>query len=286
MESSWFIEQRLRGLFEEADQSIFIGISGDTRSQTAVGRPSDLDAWLRRVVASVIDVSGVPGAAVNLNVDGRTYSAAVGVADRSNSAPITNRSRFELSCLMKTLTASTVLALDNQGVLKIDDCIAKFMPELRDCEDITFRHLLTHSSGYRGLNILDPKIKWSMNWARFVTHLASSPRQFPAGTVFNYEHSEHVILAQLVKRVTGQDVMALCRSMFLSPLDISPVRRAASCDLVDVVAHHNYSTENGDYEVVSPGRPGRFLGRFVARRYYVVARHLDPRERNSSAGKR
>jgi CubicO group peptidase (beta-lactamase class C family) len=64
--------------------------------------------------------------------------------------PITPASVFHVASISKEFTAASILMLDQEGKLSIDDDIHKYIPELQDFGvRITLRHLLHHSSGMR-----------------------------------------------------------------------------------------------------------------------------------------
>ena len=73
-------------------------------------------------------------------------------------------------------------------------------PEERICA----WHLLNHTSGYRGVDVSDGAVRWGFSWDKLVRHLQQHERLFAPGAVFNYEHTEHVLLAELIRRQSGR----------------------------------------------------------------------------------
>src|SRR5690606_7121332 len=128
--------------------------------------------------------------------------------------------RFQLGCIMKLLLAATTLELACGGSLDLDAPLAEYLPELRSArrrDAILLRHLLSHTGGYQGTDILDAASR-ALTWERFVAYLHSAPQVFRSGTVFNYEHSEAVVLERILERATGEESVALVRRIVLEPL--------------------------------------------------------------------
>jgi len=74
------------------------------------------------------------------------YNAAFGFAEaktKTKALPIT---AFNLASVSKQFTAMAVMILQERGRLRYDDDMRKYLPEL-PYQDITVRHLLTHTSG-------------------------------------------------------------------------------------------------------------------------------------------
>src|SRR5262249_20801768 len=83
--------------------------------------------------------------------------------------------------------------------------VGTYLPELRDSSHghaVLCEHLLSHTSGYRGTNIFERGMR-ALTWEGLVTYLKSAPRLFTAGAVFSYEHTESVLLAEIVRRLGG-----------------------------------------------------------------------------------
>jgi CubicO group peptidase (beta-lactamase class C family) len=81
--------------------------------------------------------------------------------------------------------------------------------------------LLSHTSGYRGANVADPAIRYFFSWPKFLDLLAGGGRLFRPGSVFNYEHTECVLLGQVLERVTGHSILSLFQSVIFEPLRIT-----------------------------------------------------------------
>jgi CubicO group peptidase (beta-lactamase class C family) len=211
---------------------------------------------LQDLLEGVRAQTGVPGIGAAL-FDGEEYhSIYAGVASATHAASLSDRSRFEVACLMKLLVSLLTLELEADGILDLESPVHELLTDLpiRECSPIRVRHLLTHTSGYLGVNVRDGSARWGYSWNRFIEHLRRNVQLFTPGAVFNYEHSEHVILGKIIRRVCGTPVSDLLKDRILAPLgiDFGSARRDSNTDAH--VAQHIYSSELGRFTPVNgPG---------------------------------
>src|SRR5262245_6839583 len=97
---------------------------------------------------------GLPGVAVGVIADQElVWGAGFGFADVAAKAPMTPQTKFRMASHSKLFTATAVMQLREQGQLRLDDPVSKYLPWFHvkpsDSEDppITIEELLTHSSG-------------------------------------------------------------------------------------------------------------------------------------------
>src|SRR5215216_5380966 len=96
-------------------------------------------------------VGPAPGcaAAVSLNGD-VVFEKAFGLADLEHNVPNTTQTIFESGSVAKQFTAASLVLLQQDGKLNLDDPVRKYIPELPDYgSTLTIRHLLHHTSGLR-----------------------------------------------------------------------------------------------------------------------------------------
>lgn len=94
---------------------------------------------------------GTPGISVAVAQQGRlVFSKGVGFADLDNMVPADGSTVYNIGSVSKALTAVAVLQLVEQGKVRLDDPIRKYVPSFPDKGPvITLRHILTHTSGIR-----------------------------------------------------------------------------------------------------------------------------------------
>ncbi|HEX6998918.1 MAG TPA: serine hydrolase domain-containing protein [Gammaproteobacteria bacterium] len=198
---------------------------------------------LRAFIAAVQREAGVPGVAVALSTDRGTAEASAGVRVAGTDAPLSPAHRFHAGCVTKLLLALVALELGRTGVLALAAPLQDYLPELRGSTvgaKVRVEHLLSHTSGYRGTSIFDPKTR-ALDWPSFVAYLRAAPQLFEPGTAFSYEHTEAVLLGAVLERVTGSPCLALVRERVLEPLRIVP----GSVGDDSSAGHHEYDASLG-----------------------------------------
>ena len=149
----------------------------------------------------------LPGA-VGLSVavargDELVYSKAFGLADLEYPVPADEQTMFRIASVTKQFTAAAILKLSERGKLALDDPLAKYLPQFPSHgQELTLRHLLTHTSGVP--NVTDLGKTWSDQAARELSHdemLAlwkDLPLEFPSGQRWRYVNSGYFMLGMVI----------------------------------------------------------------------------------------
>ena len=182
-----------------------------------------LQLHIQTLVGQIRKDTGIPGICLALNIGGYPIIANAGTTAFGSREEIDQNTHFRMGCISKLLTALVTAELIKAGKCDADDPIEKYLEELRGTErgkNLALWHLLSHTSGYRGLNISDPGVAYYYSWKKCVEFLKTTPQLFMPGSVFSYEHSEYAILAEIIKRITGTDIHNNYREMIFQPLGI------------------------------------------------------------------
>jgi len=194
-------------------------------------KPQDLNSVMNNVrkqvhtlLATIKEQTGVPGISVAMNIGRPKVLASIGTLSIDSQEPMDENTHFQLGCISKLTTAMVAAELIGAGKLDPDDPIEKYLEELRGTErgkNIEIWHLLSHTSGYRGLNIMDPGVSYYYTWKKFLEYFKSTPQLFKPGTVFSYEHSEYAMLGEIINRITGSELLDLYNEMIIGPLKLT-----------------------------------------------------------------
>ena len=81
--------------------------------------------------------------------DGKVlFSRGYGMANLEHDVPNTPHTKYRLGSITKQFTAMAILILQERGKLKVEDKVKKYLPDApKAWDEITIRHLLTHTSG-------------------------------------------------------------------------------------------------------------------------------------------
>lgn len=137
------------------------------------------------------------------------YQQAFGMASKEYEVPINFQTRFDLASLTKVFTGTAIGQLAQQGKIKFDGPIAKYLPELPAnlVKGVTIHHLLTHTSGLGSY--------WTTefhesNHARFRTLkdylqlIRNDTLLFSPGSRWSYSNSGFLLLGLLIEKVSGK----------------------------------------------------------------------------------
>src|ERR1041384_1432067 len=90
-------------------------------------------AALSAFLKSAVDRGDVPGVVVAVvNKDGLLYNDAFGQASTSAHRAMTKDTIFNIASMTKAVTSSAIMMLADEGKLKIDDDVAKYLPKYKD----------------------------------------------------------------------------------------------------------------------------------------------------------
>jgi uncharacterized protein YbbC (DUF1343 family)/CubicO group peptidase (beta-lactamase class C family) len=188
-------------------------------------------------VSSAVQSGLIPGAVLLIGHDGQVvYRKAYG--QRSlipRREPMTEDTIFDAASLTKVIaTTSSVMKLFEQGKIRINDPVTKYLPEFQGGQsDITIRDLMTHFSGLRP--DLDLKPAWSGYDTGIQRALIDKPVRAP-GVRFVYSDINFILLGEIVHRVSGQTLAAFARENIFEPLGMRDSMFQPPAELIPRIA--------------------------------------------------
>ena len=206
-------------------------------------RLAKIDTWMDALVAS----GRLPGVSVTVARRGRmAYQRCTGRADIARAVPYTPETMVRIYSMTKPIATVAALMLYEDGRFQLDDPISRFLPCFagqRVCvggnrgkmetvpavRDITFRDLMTHTSGltyhfmfstlvdaaYRDQGIDFQTSDDSLGM--LVERVAKIPLLAQPGAEWNYSIATDV-LGYLVQVISGQDFGEFIEQRILAPL--------------------------------------------------------------------
>lgn len=164
----------------------------------------------------------VAGASLIVVKDGkavvrRGYGYA-NLEEHTRAGPETN---YRLASVTKQFTAACILLLKQDGKLRLEDPVRKWLPELPPSDGkITIRHLLTHTSGLVDYEDLIPEDRTEQIDDNDVLRLIASQHKlnFEPGSAHRYSNGGFVLLGLIVQRISGMDFADFLKKRVFDPL--------------------------------------------------------------------
>lgn len=194
---------------------VFLACAAGLCAQESFSGGPALDTQIEQAVHDEL----IPGAVLLIGHDGRiVYRKAYGSrALIPQKEPMTVDTIFDAASLTKVIaTTSCMMKLVEEGKVRINDPVTKYLPEFQGGHsDITVRNLMTHFSGLRP--DLDLRPAWSGYETGIQKALIDKPTS-PPGTRFVYSDINFILLGEIVHRVGGKMLNDYAREHVFEPL--------------------------------------------------------------------
>lgn len=205
----------------------------------AVGLSADRLQGATALLRQFVTDRKISGAVAAVARRGRVaYLEPVGLQSFESRTPMTDRSLFRIYSMTKAVTAVAVMMLNEEGQFRLDDPVAKYLPEFNDlmvqpsadaptrkpARAVTVENLLLHTSGlshrtselYRRLEVRSR----SIDLPRFVANITRAPLMEDPGTRFRYSEAT-TVLGRLVEIWSGASFDAFVTTRILRPLGMA-----------------------------------------------------------------
>ena len=157
--------------------------------------------------------------------------ADAGIGSSSPETPMTPDTANVWLSSGKPVTAAAILQQWEQGRLRLDDTISRFIPEFQDGgkDGITIRHVLTHTCGIRNVETGWPDVPWDETLRRICA--ATVEEDWIVGRTAGYHTtSSWFLLGEILSRLTGRPFAEALRFELLEPLGVLKTKAALTPD--------------------------------------------------------
>jgi CubicO group peptidase (beta-lactamase class C family) len=232
-----------------------------TAANIPVGKPEDAGMSAERLqrihqaIMRHIDAGEISGAVTLVARRGRiVHFEAHGLMDLETKKPMAKDAIFRLASMSKPITSVAVMMLVEDGLIRLNDPVSKFIPEFKDTKvampanpgapaggtpaagppailtvpanrGITIRDLLTHTSGLMSSGIAQAEAARLVHrnpddtLATYIPRLGLVPIDFQPGSQWAYSGGAGPeVLSRIVEIVSGQTYDAYLRTRLFEPL--------------------------------------------------------------------
>ena len=182
----------------------------------------------------------------------QVYFKTFGMSDTDTGRPMTPDTIFPLHSMTKTITSFAAMTLVDQGRLKLDDPVSKYIPsfarmkvgvEKKDdsgrpvlelvpaSRPLTIEDLLLHTSGitygFYGNGLVKSAYAdiyfGDFDNAQFAERIAMLPLAEQPGTLWDYGHSTDIV-GRVIEVVSGQSLYQFEKTAFLDSLGMTTTK--------------------------------------------------------------
>jgi len=182
-------------------------------------------AAIDQLVAKTLAETGVPSAEIAVVRNGKlALNKAYGKANEG--LPANPTLPYQIASNSKQFTAMALMLLEDEGKLKLDDHVSKYIPGISGGDRITLRQLLSHTSGLQDFWPQDYSFE-DMESATTPQHIvdkwAKKPLDFEPGTRWQYSNTGYVVAGMIAEKVSGQSLLTYLRRKIFDPLGMKSV---------------------------------------------------------------
>lgn len=217
-----------------------------------------------------VDLQNIPAMSVLIFKEGQAlYENYLGESDLEQARSLEKDHLFLLASVSKVITATALLQLEEAGQLALDDPINDYLPFQvavpNQNTKITFRMLLTHTSGIADGDALDDQYYYEGDSPTALDDFledylvpggqfydaSQNYHDFTPGTTHEYSNIGNALIAVLVEQISKQDFNTYCKANIFEPLGMRHTfwsLEEALQSNIPLVRPYNY--ERGDFEAV------------------------------------
>ena len=205
------------------------------------------------IACTVMHELDLRSAIIQVSVDGRlVYSTALG--ESAPGTPATTAMHFRNGAVAMTYMATVLLQLADENRLSLGDKVGKWLPGLPAADRVTLEMLVNNTSGYPdyvadpgfvAATRADPLREWTAGG--LMSYAFNKDLIYPPGTNWNYSHTNYLVLAAVIEKVTGKPLAEVLRERILDPLRLRNTTSSVKPDIPSPVLRA-YTSERGSYE--------------------------------------
>lgn len=192
-----------------------------------------------------------PGATVLIaKNDTIIYRKAFGMANLELNVPMKPEQVFQLASITKQFTSVAILMLMEQGKLRLEDPLSKYIADFPRGNEITLHHLLNHTSGIESFTNLPnfrDKTRLDMTPEDIITSFKNLPLKFNPNEKYTYSNSGYVLLGYIIEKCSGMSYADFIQKTIFDKLGMNNSYYANSYKIIPNRAN-GYQFYEGNYE--------------------------------------
>lgn len=198
----------------------------DSPAQVSGALADDVSQQLQDAAEFAMAATGSSGAIVGVWVPwAGSWVAGLGTQNVGGGAQVTTAMQFRASRITRAMTCDVLYAVADEGVVSLDDSIAKYVAGVPEATEVTLGQLCDGTSGIGSyapqlepLWLTNPKRTWDPR--ELASYGLGQKRTFEPGAAYGDSDAGYILLGLALERATGQTASALIAKYVTDPLDL------------------------------------------------------------------
>lgn len=206
----------------------------------------------------------IPGAVVLVRTPQGDVTVGSGTTELGRPQTPDANTHVRIASNTKTMTSAVILQLAQEGKLRLDDPVSRYVAGVPGGDTITVAQLLDMRSGlynYTNSPIIadsldnDPARAWQPQ--ELLDIAFAQPVNFAPGAEFEYSNTNDVLLGMIIEKVDGRSLADSYQARLFGPLGMTDTRLPGPTDTVDAALPEPYSHgyQYGSSSVALSGEP-------------------------------
>ena len=239
---------------------------GATAASATNLKPFDPVAFQGAVEATAKELL-LPGAMVLLHTPQGDFTFGYGATELGGTTPPRADTHFRIASNTKTMTAAAIVLLAQNGKLRFDDPVSKYVQGVPNGDDITISELLKMRSGlynYTSAPELaesldhDPTRVWTPE--ELLAIAFKRPPVSAPGKEFDYCNTNYVLLGLIAEKVAGAPLTKIFQDRLFGPLGMKDtLLPATTSNAIPEPYAHGYLYGSSSYALVDAPYPADLI---------------------------
>ena len=209
----------------------------------------------------------LPGAMVLLHTPQGNFVFGYGATELGGRTPPRADTHFRIASNTKTMTAAVIVLLAQEGKLRFDDPVSKYVQGVPDGDDITISELLKMRSGlynYTSAPELaesldhDPTRVWTPE--ELLAIAFKRPPIFAPGEEYDYCNTNYALLGLIAEKVEGAPLARIFQDRLFGPLGMkATLLPASTSNAIPEPYSHGYLYGSSSYALADAPYPADLI---------------------------
>jgi D-alanyl-D-alanine carboxypeptidase len=228
-----------------------------TTPSSGTGFDDATQASFQQVLDNTRATTGFPGVIALVRSPQGTWIGTSGTTGEGLDGAPTPTDHTRVGSLTKTMTATVILQLAEEGKLDLSDPIGSFVPGMPNGDTATIQQLAEMTSGiapyttsdaFQAQLFADPLKVWTPE--ELVAFEQGQPAEFAPGEGWQYSNTNYVLLGMVIEQVTGQSITDVFQERLFGPLGMTDTSFPGSSNAI-ADPHLRGVTEQGQDDGVT-----------------------------------